>query len=964
MSDPSAPPSRVLTLALAAGAGAGSLAVELVWMRQLSLAFGSASFAAGAVVAAIMLGMAIGSAASARIQTRSIRVDRSLGFSLLLLAVWATCSPGIFLGVGGYGTAGLFLAGAFMIAASIPMGTIVPLLVLWSGGGSAKTAGLIYAVNTLGSAVAILLTGFVLLPKLGNAQTLWTAAAALAVLAAVTFSRKRIAPAEPAAPAPSPSPSLSSRDVAILVAYTASAFAAMASEIGWIRSLILSIGSSTYAYTLVLGVYVAGLGIGSAISSRWLASTSKPARAFGLLQFAIALSCIAAIWLLGRLPALFGRFFAGHITSLGSFAVAALVASLLALLVPTVLIGACFPVTLGWLGARVSQPRASGLLLAAATGGSMLGALLASFVSIPRVGTENTLLAALVIHLLTGSLVATFSSAGRRIWPMVATAGVLGLLVLRPSWDARVLQSGPYVYGSEIARGKKLFSRDDAVASVAVFELPDGNRVLRIDGKTDASLSGIDLVTQLLTAHIPLALHPKPERVALVGLGSGMTLASCLTHSPQQVDCIEISPAVVRASRFFDAETGKPLDDRRVKLHIGDARAVLKRSQEQFDVILNEPSNLWIAGMAGLFTREFYDTCRARLREGGLMGQWIHAYGITEDAFRDAVATFLESFPHATLWELWVSGDYLLVGSTRPYEITLDGLQRRLGEIDVARDLQRIGVTTPGNLLGDLIARENDLATMRLHARIQTDDGLHIEFSAPLGFYGRTRLPALAVLPPVRRESLGSMIRGIKVEWAEARALLREAIRKISEDAPPPESLKPLLEAIRKFPEERQARLLLDDQSEFAIREAQRAVKGGQPAKAMELLEAVPAESRWYADARLRRIALLKRGSAPPHQLAEEYQRVLTVAPASEDAAAGYAETLLALQASEEADETATRALELHPDSPRLHLIRGRALAAQSKPQEAAAEWNETLKLDPKGPWGREADRLLKEKKP
>src|SRR2546426_2619757 len=154
------------------------------------------------------------------------------------------------------------------------------------------------------------------------------------------------------------------------------------------------------------------------------------------------------------------------------------------------------------------------------------------------------------------------------------------------------------------------FSRDDAVASVAVFELPNGNRMLRIDGKTDASLSPKERTTQLLTAHIPLALHPRPERVALIGLGSGMTLASCLTHSPKQVDCIEISPAVVSASRLFDLATGAPLKDPRVRLRVGDARAVLKRSPETFDVILNEPSNLWISGMAGLFTREFYQTCR------------------------------------------------------------------------------------------------------------------------------------------------------------------------------------------------------------------------------------------------------------------------------------------------------------------------------------------------------------------
>src|SRR5262249_41480979 len=153
---------------------------------------------------------------------------------------------------------------------------------------------------------------------------------------------------------------------------------------------------------------------------------------------------------------------------------------------------------------------------------------------------------------------------------------------------------------------KVLFAKDDHVASVAVFEMPDRNRVIRIDGKTDASLSQVDLVTQLLTAHLPLAVHGDAERVIVVGLGSGMTVAACLKYEPKEVHCVEISPAVVRASRFFDAETGRPLDDPRVKLHVADARRVLQTIDGNFDAILNEPSNLWIAGMAGLFTEEFY----------------------------------------------------------------------------------------------------------------------------------------------------------------------------------------------------------------------------------------------------------------------------------------------------------------------------------------------------------------------
>src|SRR6185503_16115087 len=245
----------------AADAGAAGLAIELVWMRMLSLTFGSASVAAGSVVAALMLGMALGSAAAAR------RPSTGLDGMLFALAAVAAVSPPILRVLGLLGGFSVVAASLFMIVASIPMGTVVPLLVARSGSEGVRSAGRLYAWNTLGSAAAVLITGFVLLPAFGNRATLWSAAAILGVLG--FLCRKGRAPADvPAAPASEP---LSGRTKTVLLLYGVSAFAAMLSEIGWIRSLVLSIGSSTYAYTVVLGVYIAGLGIGSALMSRRLA---------------------------------------------------------------------------------------------------------------------------------------------------------------------------------------------------------------------------------------------------------------------------------------------------------------------------------------------------------------------------------------------------------------------------------------------------------------------------------------------------------------------------------------------------------------------------------------------------------------------------------------------------------------------------------------------------------------------
>jgi spermidine synthase len=935
MTDPSSRPmSFGAAAACAALAGAATLAIELVWLRILSLTFGSASVAAGAVVAALMLGMAIGSAWAAR------KPSLSLGVALLVQAAAAAVSAPVVHMLGSLGPASVALVSVFLIAAAVPMGMAVPLLVGRFKAADARLAGQLYACNTLGSALSVLATGFLLLPALGNQKTLWCAAALLAPLGALLLRRRDAAVPE----APAPPPPLPGAATRILLVYGVSAFAAMASEIGWMRALVLSVGSSTYANTIVLGVYIAGLGLGSALALR-----GRSARAFGSIQLLLALVCFGTLHLLGHLPAFFGRIFQDRVASLGSFSLAALAAAAVALLPPTILIGASFTVAVRWLGAHAVPSRASGLLLAVATAASTAGALVASFIAIPLTGVQGTLILPIFLHAVAGSAALSYLGERRRIWPSFAAAALLALLYFRPPWDVLTVQSGPYIYGDEKA-GKEdprkvLFAKDDRVASVAVFELPDGNRVLRIDGKTDASLSQIDLVTQLLTAHLPLSVHPKPERIALVGLGSGMTLASCLKYDPKQVDCIEISPAVVRASHYFDGETGGPLADPRVKLHVADARSVIRSLDGKFDVILNEPSNLWIAGMAGLFTEEFYHTCADHLAERGLMGQWLHAYGVTGETFRDAVATFQKVFPYITVWEMWVSGDYLFIGSQKPYEIDAATMDGWLGRQAIADDLRRIDVSGSGGLLGDLVATSKDFDG-HTDARIQTDDGLHLEFLAPLGFYGRKRMPPFSYLPPVSAANLGAVVKGRAIEWAEARDFLRRGIRAVLEEKPMAERIDPFRKALQKYPEDRQARLMLEDQVDQCLKKSD--------------WDAVPPESRQYVEARMRKIAGLKTKGALPGVLIEEYKRALEVAPDHETVLAGLSEALLAAGAIADADEVSARAVGKRPDSARARLIRGKVYAAQKKSQEARGEWIAARKLAPDSPYGKEADKLLK----
>jgi spermidine synthase len=892
-----------LPLLLATLAGVVSLVVEVVWMRLLSLSMGSASFAAGAVVACIMLGMALGSAAADRVTSRRARW---LAAGLGALAAGAAAGAPLLRAL--EGPAGIAAAALFMTAFSMPMGAVVPLL-------AAGDAGRLYAGNTIGAAAGAALAGFFLLPALGNSSTLFVAAAAAAALAVLASKTGRMAPP------PSASEPLDRRDRWILAAYGASALAAMVSEIGWIRGLALTVGSSTYAFSIVIGIYIAGLGLGAALSTRFLTGAALPA--FGVVQLLAAAACLGTLQFLGVLPGIFGRLFFGQVHSIESFAGAAILVSAAAMLPPTILIGACFPIVLRALGGR-----APGLTLGVATGGSMLGSLAGAFAAIPALGIERTLQAALVVHAAVG--VAALGK--KRLMAAGGAAAVAASAFALPAWRPEVVFSGPYIYGSRMLQpgmsGEKLFAEDDHVASVAVFRYPDGALKMLIDGKTDASTLAEDVATQLLLAHVPLSLHARPERVAVVGLGSGMTLAAALKHGPARVDCMEISPAVARAARLF----GAPLSDPRVTLHIEDARRTLRRETGRFDAIISEPSNLWIAGMSALFTEEFYRLCESRLAEGGVMCQWLHAYALSVEPFRDALATFRRVFPRVRVWEVWAGGDYLLIGSREPVDRVFERPEPR-------EDLKRIGIDGPEALRADLVATEAELDPVLKGARIQTDDGLHLEFSAPLGFYRREQAAALRLLPPASR----------------TRELVRKGVLRRSETG---ERAGPMA-LFREALEDRQARFFMEERVIACLQSAAHLAASGEPRKAMAELDLVPRESSRFVEARLMVVELLGLGGAPGRMMAEEYARVLEAAPGHERASAGLAEIRLKEGSFEEARAAARRGVEKNPRSAMLRLIHGKILKEMNRRDEARSEWEEAANLDPAGPWGAEARRLL-----
>jgi spermidine synthase len=338
----------------------------------------------------------------------------------------------------------------------------------------------------------------------------------------------------------------------------------------------------------------------------------------------------------------------------------------------------------------------------------------------------------------------------------VAVTSVSAILLL-PRWDHELLASGAYKYAPYLATdnvetvlraGTLQYYKEGAAATVSV-RLLTGTRALAIDGKVDASNAG-DMLTQRMLGLLPVLIHGKAHDVCIIGLGSGVTLGSALSSgSVEQADVVEISPEVVEASHFFDRENGGALSKPSVRLIVGDGRSHLLLTPKQYDVIVSEPSNPWMAGVASLFTRQFFEAARARLKPGGLLCQWAHTYDISPQDLQSIVGTFATVFPQGTLWMIG-GGDLLLIGA-RDGEILprLETIEPASRKGQVASTLVDVGIaegTAPFALLSQFAGGPRELERYSAGALIQTDDRTRLEYSAPRGIYGRSREDNAAAL--------------------------------------------------------------------------------------------------------------------------------------------------------------------------------------------------------------------------
>ncbi|WP_439668839.1 putative spermidine synthase with an N-terminalmembrane domain [Cupriavidus necator] len=729
--------------------GTAGLVYQIVWIRQLSLVVGVDVHAVTTAVSAFFGGLALGGWLFGRVADRHgnpLRLYAWLEIGVLVLGIGATvalahaAAPFAWLEQR-TGWLAWALPFVLVILPAAAMGGTLPVLmrVLTPGAGRVGVhGGRLYAANTAGAIAGTLLAGFVLVPLLGILGSAVTAGMlnGAAALVAWLLAARTQAAAEPVA-ATAGQGAAAGGDAAngrlALVLYAAAGGIALGYEVVWSQAIVQFLSTRTFAFTVVLATYLAGLAIGSALAARHADRVRDPWGAFGLLVTGAGLVALLEFvllgeWLLraqGSLSAwVQGLTSSPLVAACASFALAALSV----VFVPTLLLGAAFPFVL-----RVSVDSRHvgagvGSVVALNTLGGIAGTALAGFVLVPYLGLVHTLSLLAVSAGVVGVVAVALGSGVRRVarWavPMVSVLAVIAAALAPADRLATLLAR---------ARGGDLvFYEEGRGATVAVVEQTSSSNRFRRLYIQGVSNSGDAMTSQRymrLQALLPLIVHNgTPKSTLVIGLGTGITAGATLAWPGLEHRVVaELLPPVARAVPNFEGNFGVATD-KRMDIRLRDGRRELLQSTQQYDLITLEPPPPSAAGVVNLYSTDFYRLAAARLQPGGLVAQWLPLPTQNDEDTRMLVRSFLDVFPHAMLWTTELH-EMMLVGSLSPLALDAARIRTRFEQPEVAAALQAVGVRSPAALMATWVTDRAGLDWYAADAPAVTDDRPRIEYA-------------------------------------------------------------------------------------------------------------------------------------------------------------------------------------------------------------------------------------------
>lgn len=772
--------------------GASGLVFQVIWSRLFSLVFGTTTLALSTVLTAFMAGLALGSYLAGRYADRIKKPIKLYAYAEFGIGAFAFILPLIALRFSSLNAwAYQHFADNYLILSAIRfsasfiliifpttlMGATLPILSRYFISNPTEHArvgiriGSLYAINTAGAVLGTLSGGFIFLPKFGLQATNAIAASiniflSITVLIAYRYneSKKHLKPSdddleqlveEMRTPQIQALPIQQSAKRLALWAFAFSGASAMVYEVIWSRALAINIGSSVYSFTLVLSIFLIGLALGAALIGKLSARCSDPIAWLSLNHLAIAFFVIVSYFIIHKLPWIYLYLLRDEIISADTVMARQFMLIAIVMLPSTIAMGGIFPLTIRTLSSDIKWVgKDVGNAYSINTIGAIIGSFLAGFVVIPILEMQAGIYAALMVNIVLAALFAAYTYWRKTLKYTVAIIAtlVIALGPLVPHWNRYELSVGffrPTVARDAIQkhgswkRPRLVFYRDGLSTTVSVEQWSAKHFSLKNNGKVDAS-TGDDMPTQITVGLLPILLHPKTPTlspdVLLIGYASGVTAGAALQYPRAKLDVVELEPAVIEASHYFDHVNQKPLTNKRLRLITDDGRNFLSATAKRYDVIINEPSNPWITGVSNLFTEDYFRIAQKKLKPGGVFCTWTQVYELAPRRVKSIYKAFSRVFPYVYAFSATsLSSDTFIIGADTKLNLDVPRLQRLFKIPSIKAEMKRALIESPFDLIALTLLTPPEVNAFTIGAQVNTDNNALVEFAAPLDLYNHKR---------------------------------------------------------------------------------------------------------------------------------------------------------------------------------------------------------------------------------
>jgi len=729
--------------------GACALVYQVLWLRTLGWVFGVTVYAASAVWAMFMAGLALGSGAAGLVADRVRNPLRWFGATELLIGATALVTPAALarlqqLYVAAYpsishspaGLVAVHLAMAFavLIVPTSLMGATLPLVVKASTFRSSSLGsqlGLLYASNAAGAIVGTIAAGLYLIPQRGIHGTFLIAAALnlFVGLSAIAMSvRSAGMPATPGDVRLKPDATGPSSPRIILVVFTISGAVSLALEVVWFRVLTLFLRPTVYGFAVMLAMILVGISTGSFLVTPLLNRRLRWMEVLAGLELAIGIAIVLSFRPLVYLPSLSDTLTPVVAPFMPEYLGYPITGALLAIFPVALLMGLAFPIGLHtWAAGRRHDDRTAGrigLFYSLNVAGAIAGSIVAGFLMLPRLGSGASLVVLGSLSFAGGLALLAASGLSRRA--RAASALLASAIFAAAVWWS----PDPFVqFVAQRYPGQDIVWQEEGVeATVVVHRNRSEELTLTINGNHQASTDESTAYVHRRIGHLPMAIHPGPRTALVIGLGGGATAGAVSVHDGVDVDVVELAGSVVRGARFLESINYGVLSRPNVHLRVDDGRNYLMLTPRRYDVITADVIHPIFAGSGNVYSVEYFRQMRRVLNPGGIVLQWVAG---TEAEYKTIARTFLSVFPGTTAW---VAGG-LLVGSVEPLRLRRSDFEWKLKLPGSRQGLHDLNVESWDALLAAFTAGPEELAAFVGPGDVLTDDRPLVEYflSLPRG---------------------------------------------------------------------------------------------------------------------------------------------------------------------------------------------------------------------------------------